>query len=153
MVPPHMQTGSISRLSIKDLLALVSVTAGFKPIAAFGFLSENNEGEIRNLRDRVVDLGLKTQITTFIQKPSARHLDDFPAEVVRAFQIFDREKDQGRRDYLLWVARESSAVSAVKLAVERERRPREEKKSNTLTFSAAILGAAIQALTPRGFSH
>ena len=30
---------------------------------------------------------------------------------------------------------------------------REEKKSNTLTFSAAIFGAAIQALTPRGFSH
>jgi hypothetical protein len=79
-------------VGIKDLLALVAVTAGFKPIAAFGFLSENNEGEIRNLRDRVVDLGLKTQIATFIQKPGARHLDGFPAEVVRAFQIFDGEK-------------------------------------------------------------
>jgi hypothetical protein len=101
---------------MKDLLSLVAVSADIKPVAAYGFLSKDNESEIRRLRDRVVDLGLKTLITTAIEKPVVRYLDGFPPDVVRAYEIFEKEKDRGR-DFLLWVGRDGGAISAIKRAV------------------------------------
>ena len=105
-------------VSVKDLLALVAVAARIKPVAAFGFLSDDNEGAIRSLRDRVIDLGLRALITAAIRKSSARHLDGFSTDVVRAFELFDKEKGQGRRDFLLWVTRESAVISEIKLVVD-----------------------------------
>lgn len=104
-------------MSTKDLLALAAVMAGEKPAAAFGFLSDDNEGEIRGLREELVNLGLETVVTRSIRKPTSRHLDGFPSDLIGAFDLHDLEADRYRRDFLLWVAVDTRLRRQIKAAV------------------------------------
>jgi hypothetical protein len=103
--------------ALKCLLALLAVVARAKPSAAFGFLSDNNEGDLRALRDTLVGIGLPTVITRPIYKSASRHLGGFPPKVVRAFQKSDSESYERRHDYLLWVGADPKMRSEIKAAV------------------------------------
>jgi hypothetical protein len=49
--------------NLKDILALLSVAVGLRQVAAFGFHDLSTEGFVRDLKDKVGNIGLRTQIT------------------------------------------------------------------------------------------
>jgi hypothetical protein len=143
-------------VSTKDLLALAGVMAGKKPGAAFGFLSDDNEGEIRELREELVNLGLETVITRSIRRPVSRHLDGFAPDVIAAFDSHELEADRRRRDFLLWVSIGAQLRQQIKAAVNAPasvgqllgypsccvRREEDSHREMDRTFGTAVIEAA-----------
>jgi hypothetical protein len=89
--------------NLKDLLALLSVAAGLRPVAAFGFHDLSTEGFARDLKDKVGNLGMRTLITGPIRNDrslGSQGVDDSILEVIRRE---GNERFQRNKTMLLWV--------------------------------------------------
>jgi len=104
-------------VSLKDLLALLAVVARLKSVAAFGFLDDDNEGSIRQLREALINFGLTTILTPEIWRPSSSYLEGFPSEIVAALEQEYEGRYPRNRKSLLWVTCDATKSSAIKNVV------------------------------------
>jgi hypothetical protein len=88
--------------NLKDLLALLAVAQGLKPVAAFGFHDLSTEGFVRDLRDKMVNLGFRTLVTGIIWKHDDRELEGLDESIAAVIRKEDQERHDRNKNMLLW---------------------------------------------------
>jgi hypothetical protein len=88
--------------NLKDLLALLAVAKGLKTVAAFGFHDLSTEGFVRNLRDKIVNLGFQTLVTRPVWKHDDRELEGLEESIAAVIRKEDQERHDRNETMLLW---------------------------------------------------
>lgn len=107
-----------SAIDLNDRLALLTIPAGLRSIAAFGFGGDDNEGLVRAIRDCNVNFGIPTLITKSIWKPS--FCKETHPHLAELLDRVDAERYHASRGMLLWVLADSSMREQAKKAVRGE---------------------------------
>jgi hypothetical protein len=117
LVVRPLQFDEIPRIDLLDRLALLTVVAGLREVAAFGFAQSRNEDAMRELKDVLSNYGLPTQLTFQIPPAPYRSLD-IPPELSDIFDRYDSKPVADSR--LLWVCSSPKTREQIKQVTKRE---------------------------------
>lgn len=116
----HARFCDISLIDLQDRLALLTVPAGLRQVAAFGFGETNNEGRLRTVRDILVNHGLLTLLTRELRLPAAKVWEEIPTEIAEVFNRVDEDADRKRSGKLLWVLTDTQEREMIRASVRGE---------------------------------
>jgi hypothetical protein len=104
-------------VDVTDRLGLVTVAAGVRDVAAFGFASRNNGAQMSRLKAVIVQQGLQSLITGQVVPIPFKYSADVAGPLV---EVFDRVFAESHSQYtgrLLWVFRDKDRVAEIEKAV------------------------------------
>src|SRR5262249_46104278 len=81
----------------------LTVLAGLRRAAAFGFAENNNIDQVRALKKMVDGFGIYTRITTKVRTRVSQWPSDLPAEALSVFDELDRDDERKDTNRLLWI--------------------------------------------------
>jgi hypothetical protein len=116
----RVRIDAIEGVDVMDRFGLLTVTAGVRDVAAFGFVNKKNEGQLSRLKGILNGHGLLSLITHQISPLSNKYSNDVTGELAEVFDRVDanyHSRDTGR---LLWVFRDPKKQDEVEKAVARE---------------------------------
>lgn len=107
-------------INIQDRLALLTVVAGLRLLAAFGFGDKNNGDRLDAVKHTLSEYGLRGLITPQIQPRSHEPLRNEIGDLVEAFNAVDSDSYAQNSGRLLWVYYDARQEEQIEKAVNRE---------------------------------
>jgi hypothetical protein len=116
----HLLFDDMKYVDVTDRFGLLTVAAGARDVAAFGFASRNNAAQMSRLKETLDRHSFQSLITDQVVPISFKYSADVAGDLV---EVFDRvlaeshSRDTGR---LLWVFRDTNRVDEIEKAVAGE---------------------------------
>ncbi len=106
------------RMDIVDRLGLLTLAAGLRDVAAFGFAERNNEAKLAAVQKVLTAQGLRCLMTPQVRHVSKERLRDAIGDLFRVFDRLDAESYSQHTGKLLWAFREARQEEQIRSAVE-----------------------------------